>query len=120
MSAETDLYSALSTDAALAAVIEEKIFSDIADEEVEPPFIYYEKINSEAFNTIHGGAPFAEISEIAVVCFSESREEAESIANLAMLAATNNDFVYTGSESEYEEEQKLYASLIQLKHFQSN
>lgn len=117
MPAETDLYDLLSGNAAVTQIVGGKVFSDLPDEEVAPPYIYYERINTEMINTIHTGIPIAQISDFVVICFAEHRAAAEDLGDKAFVAAAaDNSFVYIGRQGEYDADTRLYAAAIQLQH----
>ncbi len=116
MTAETDLYSALSGDSSVTAIVGTKIFSDIPDEGESAPFIFFERLDTDMVYSIHSGVPIAQMAQMAVVCYSDTREQAESIGDLCVTAASNSGFVYVGRQGEYDPESKLFAAAIQLQH----
>lgn len=117
MPAEADLYAKLTAAPAVSAIVGTQIHSDLPDEEVAPPYLFYERIDTEIINSIHNGLPLAEIASFAVVCFAETREAAEALGDAAMAAAAgDNTFVYIGRQGEYDPETRLFAAAIQLQH----
>ena len=118
MPAETDLYAALVNAPDVLAVVGSRIFSDTPDEDEPAPYIFYERIDTETINTIHTGLPIAEISQFALVCYAETREQAEALGDLAAIAAagTPGGLIYVGRQGEYDPDTRLFAAAIVLQH----
>lgn len=87
--AETILYSALSNWPALQAVIGLNVYPDEAPEGQPPPFIVFERANSQPTWTIHGDLVAQEVS-MTVYCIALSRLQADSLGNLAVNAVRAN------------------------------
>lgn len=116
MPAESELNTALIGDADVTNLVGEKVFSDIPGEGVSDPFVFFERLDTEIINTIHGGPPVAEISQMAVVCYARTRELAEQIGDACLSAAIDAGFIYQGRQGEYDDDSKLFAAAIQLQH----
>lgn len=120
MAAESDLYTALSTDTPVSDVVGTRIYSDAPDQGVDAPFIFYERVSTEMITTIHSGMPIAEISQLAAVCYADTREDAESLGDKTVQALASAGFIYTGRQGEYDPETKLFAAAIEVQHNKSN
>lgn len=116
MSAEEDLYAALVADSDVTDLVATKIYSDFPDEDVSAPFVFYERTDTEMIHGIHSGIPMAEIAQLVVICYADTREAAESIGDKVVIAADAGDLVYVGRQGEYDDESKLFAAVLQLQH----
>lgn len=118
MAAETDLYSALSGDSGVTAIVGTKIYSDIPEEGASAPFVFYERVDTEMIPSIHSGMPIAQITQLQAVCYAATRESAEALGDACVLAATNADFIYSGRLGEYDADIELFAAAISFQHNQ--
>ncbi len=118
MAAETDLYDALSNAAAVTAIVGTNIYSDLVVEDIDAPYIYFERTNTEMVNTIHTGIPIAQFTDFAVICFAVTREAAEDLGDKAYTAvAASGDFIYTGRVGEFDDKTRLFAAALLFQHF---
>lgn len=81
--AETIIYSALSGWPALHAAVDFHIYPDEAPEGQPPPFVVFERANSQPIYTIHGQLIAQEVS-MNVYCVAATRLQADSIGNTAI------------------------------------
>lgn len=100
----------------MTAIVGTKIFSDIPDEGADAPFVFFERIDTEMIPSIHSGMPIAEITQLSVVCYAETREAAEALGDACVTGATGAGFIYDGRLGEYDPEIKLFAAAIELRH----
>jgi hypothetical protein len=115
MSAETELYAALSSAAGVAALAGEAIYPDIAPQEVALPCIAFQRIGTEYINTIHG-AVAAATATLEIWCMAGSRSEAEALAD-ASLAAVTGAFSMSGRRTELDAESDVWATVLTVEHF---
>ena len=120
MSAESDLYAALSGDSSVTAIVSDRIFSDVRDQETDIPAIYFERSGTETITSIHNSQAIAEFASMTVVCFDESREAAETLANNVITAATTAGLIYTGREGQYDSESDTFVSILSFTHNKGN
>lgn len=120
MSAESDLYAALSGAAPVTDIVSDRIFSDVRDQETDIPAIYFERAATETINSIHNSTAIAEFASMTVVCFEDSREEAADLADKVISAATSAGLIYTGREGQYDIESDTFVSILSFTHNKGN
>lgn len=116
MPAESDLYSALSGDTDVTDIVGTSIFSDLPDEGVDAPFVFFERLDTEMVYSIHTPIPIAQYAQLAVICYADTREIAEDLGDKCVIAAANANLIYTGRQGEYDPDSKLFAAAIELRH----
>ncbi|MER2518570.1 MAG: DUF3168 domain-containing protein [Candidatus Accumulibacter phosphatis] len=81
MSAETDLFAALSASAALAAIVGTKIYPDAIPEDKAPPAVVYQRANTSHVTTVHSAAPIAEEVRFSITAWAKTRAAATGAAD---------------------------------------
>ena len=79
MSIESTLFAALDGDATLTALLESRIFPQVAPDNAAVPYITYQLIATEAHNVLNG-APGSERKLLQVNCISKSYSQAKDMA----------------------------------------
>jgi len=92
MSIETTLYATINDDAAVTALVADRIYPMIAPDGAATPYVTYQVIATEAHNIING-APGTERKVIQVNCISNTYANAKAIAE-AVKAAINSSIGY--------------------------
>lgn len=110
MSAEEDLYTALSGHSGLDALVDGRIHVDKRDEDEDLPSVVYQHPGTSYINTIHGTVA-ATITTLGVSCVGASRADAEAVA-AQVLAAVNGDFVPRDRASDYDPETQYHFTTI--------
>lgn len=118
MSAESDLYAALSGSLPVTSLVGTRISSDAPDQGAATPYVFYERVDTDVISSLHDGTPIAEITRLNLVCYGAEREDAEDLGNKAVTAVTAAGFIYTGRQGEYDPETKFYAAVLGLQHNQ--
>ncbi len=116
MAAESDLYLALTQSAEVVNIVGGNIFSDLPGENATAPFIFFERIDTDVVHTIHSGLPLAEITQLSIICYAKTRESAEELADLCVVAADQGNLIYTGRQGEYDDESRLFAAVLLVQH----
>ena len=115
MSAEQDLYTALSGYAGLTALVDTRIHADVRDEDEDLPSVVYRRLKTEHINTIHGTV-VATTATLGVSCVGESRASSEAVAE-QVLAAVGGNFVAQDRRSDYDPDTQYYITTITfLRH----
>lgn len=116
MAAEDELYTALSGASAVTDITGDRLYSDVRDQEDDVPCVFWVRSSTEVINTIHGGAPISEVTNLVVVCFESTRELAETLGDAVQTAAINAGFIYSGRSGEYNPDVDVYATIFQFTH----
>ena len=99
MSAETDLYAALSASSALATIVGSRIYPDAIPEDQAPPAVVYQRANTAPVVTINGVA-LAEEVRFSITAWAKTRATADSAADAiaaAVVAAVAAIWIATGA-----------------------
>lgn len=115
MSAETDLYSALSGDAALAAVVGTRIYPDAVPQEQVGACIAYARQGTEPVLTIHSAAPVGAFVLLEVVCMAAKRADAEDVADKALVPLAAAQFQLTDRRAEYDSDLQLWGTVLTVR-----
>jgi hypothetical protein len=85
MNAESTLYSILSTDAGVTALVGGDIYPDIVPEEKTAPYIGYERVSTDPIGTLEGTILSEKIG-LMIACWADTRVAAEQIADAVRTA----------------------------------
>lgn len=118
MSAETELYAALSGRAGLTALVSTRIYPDAIPENAALPAVVYVRSNTSPYYTI-GGILVAEDVKFAITAWSESRTNAEAVADQIQLALDGAGNPITDRSSGFDAEVGLFAVTIETDWFSS-
>jgi len=118
MSAETSLYSALSGNGAVSALVGTRVYPDIAPQEGSLPAIVFERSDTEYVNTIHGTA-VAQRASMEIWCMAETRASAEQVCNAVETAARAADFITISRRAEFNAEQMMWGSVLSVDFWDS-
>lgn len=111
MSAESDLYSLLSTDAGLAAQVGARIYPDLVPENVAVPYVGFERVAGTPL-TAMSGARMGELAGFTLACWAETRIEAESLANTVVTALAASPFTHLARGAEVDEQTGRLATTL--------
>lgn len=115
MSAETDLYSTLSGAAPVSAIVGTDIYPDAAPQELDPPFIVYNRIGTEPTTTIHGTVVATKVT-FEVLCLAETRAVVEDLADKVVAALVTAGFEYLDRSGEFEPTLDKCQARVQVNH----
>jgi hypothetical protein len=113
MSAEANLYSALTARAALTALVSTRIFPDVIPEGCALPAIVYQRASTSPVTTI-GNVTVAENIRFVITAWAETRTAADAVAVEIgpALAAAENPAV--DRSTGYDPECGLYAATVDV------
>lgn len=115
MSAEEDLYTALSGDAGIIALVGTRVHIDKRDEDEVLPSIVFQRTGTRPVTTIHGTV-VANTIALGVACVAETRASAEAVAN-AVEAAVVPTFILVNRVSDYDPDTQFHVATVSLnKH----
>lgn len=117
MAAETDLYTALSGDSSIEAVVENRIYADIRDQNEKIPAIYFARSSTEFTHTLDSYVSKGEKVVFDVICFQTTKELVEALTALVITATAASKFLCINKEPEFDEETDTYYTTIQLSYF---
>lgn len=124
MSAESDLFSVLSNDAAVLAIVgptpaSARIFPDVVPEGAALPAVSIERSDTEFHATVHGAAPMGETATIDVACIDTTRIGSMTLASAVLNAASTAGFVPEGQTPDTDYDVGLFASTITFSYNES-
>lgn len=117
MSAETDLYAALSGALAVTALVSTRIYPDVVPADEPLPCVAYTRTGSDPVRTIHSAAPVAETAFIDVVCMAESRVAADQVADAVETAAAAAGFSRADRLGGFDFEKLIYTTDLSFEKF---
>lgn len=118
MSAETELYAALSGRAGLTALVGTRIYPDAIPENASLPAVVYVRSNTTPYYNI-GGLLLAEDVKFSLTAWSESRTQAEAVADQVRLALNGAGNPITDRSSGFDAEVGLFAVTLETDWFSS-
>ena len=120
MSAESDLYAALSGAAAVTAIVgsgsSARIYPDVVPHDRQIPSIAYARVGTEFVGTIHTGAPAAQRAQIEIACMSTKRADAETLADAVLTAVGLAGFYPLDRRAELDTENNLWATVLTVDY----
>ena len=117
MSAETELYAALSGAPAVTALVSTRIYPDAVPQEQTVPSIAYARTDTEYVITIHSGVPQGEFATFEVVCMAEARDLADAVADAAIAALGAAGFFLLTRAQELDTEKNLWGTVVSVRRF---
>jgi hypothetical protein len=112
MSAETELYDALTEAAPVAALVGARVYPDLVPQEQVLPAIGYARLTTEPITTIHSSAPVMERVTLEVACMASTRTGADALADVASVALGANGFRASDRRAEVDFEQQFAATVL--------
>lgn len=103
MSAETELYSALTGDATVAGLVAARVYPDLIPAGSATPCIAFVRSGTEYVSTIHG-TTLAGKATLEVYVLADTREAADSLAASVVAGISDNGFVVVNRRAETEGE----------------
>lgn len=116
MSAETDLYAALTARSLLVALVGTRIYPDAAPEGKAVPLVVYQRASTTPITTVHGETVAEEI-RFAVTAWAKSRTEADAVGDEIVAALFEAGNPYTDRAASIDPETGLFACAIETDWF---
>lgn len=113
MTAETELYDALSGDAAVAALVGTRIYPEVRPEESALPAVAFVRIGTQPINTIHGTI-LGTITTLQVFAMAESFAVAEDLGTKVVAAARGEGFVQLERSGAYDDETETFVAVVNM------
>lgn len=118
MSAETELYAALSGLAGLTVLVSSRIYPDAIPENSALPAVVYVRAGTNPTYTI-GGQLACEEAKLAITAWAETREQAEAVADQMRIAVDLAGNPISDRSSGFDNEVGLFAVTIETDWFYS-
>lgn len=118
MTAETELYGTLSGHAGLVSLVDDSIFPDAIPEGKPLPAVVYLRSGTNPTHTIDG-ALVCEDVHFVITAWSETRGEAEAVADQIELALSAAGNPKVDRSSGYDNETGLFAVTVETDWFWS-
>lgn len=117
MSAEESLYSALSNDAPVTALVSARIYPDAIPLDKGLPGIAYRRVGTDPVTTLHGGAPIAETATLEIACLDDTRAGAEAVADAVVAAAAAGGFYLVDRGWDEDPDNNLFDTVLTVEKF---
>ena len=116
MSIEADLFSHLSSDAGVSALVDARIYPLLMPQDSTTPAIVYTIVNNRERQSINNREPWGEDVLVQVDCWSNDFDEALSVKDAVQIAMHGFAHKAHGfiSRSSYESETELHRQLIEF------
>lgn len=121
MSWRNDLYSALSGDATLAAIVSSRIYPDVADSSASVPYVVYQNISTTG-ETTHDGIRTLEFPSVQLTAWAKTKAETLSIVSRinALLdgktvsGTSQATFRFSNQLGNYDSETRMFGEIIEF------
>lgn len=115
MSAESEIYSTLSGDVDVAALVGVRIYPDMIEQGADVPAIAYSRASTDLEQTI-GGAIITTTTTMVLTCLDDGKAGAEDLADKVVSALQTAGMVVVGRSGSYSPDVLLYESTITVEH----
>lgn len=116
MSAESELYTLLSTDPVVMGLVASRIYPDVIDRDVDVPAIAYVRTGTEPEVTLDGAIAPGEAS-IEIACYGHTKAAAEALADALEDALEGSAFGLDGRRGGYNAEVERYETIVSITHY---
>lgn len=117
MSAEAEVYAALSGFSGLISIVGAAIYPDVLPEKTPYPAVVFARVRTEPVISISNVYFGADVG-LQVSCWGESRTEVDAAAVQADAALKASGILPTGRQSGYDPDAGLYAAVIDTEIFE--
>lgn len=117
MSAETQVYSALSGYSALVSVVSTRIYPDVLPVESEYPAVVFSRETTAPIRSISNHYFGADVT-LKIGCWGKTRTQADLAGTHAEMALIAAGHVPKGKVSGYDPDTDLFASVIEVEVFE--
>ncbi len=111
MSAETEIYTALSAAAPVTALIGTRLYPDFLTQEITLPAVVYQRAGTEPVLTIHNNTQVAARATMELWSLAATRIGAEGLADV-LRNALPPSFVLTDRRPEFDEQTLTYSTVL--------
>ena len=122
MSHQSDIYSALTNNGDVFALVDSRIYADVADGTAVPPYIVYQVISTRG-TTTHDGDRNLEFPLYQFSCWAAGKAGAIALASAVNTAldgithggSSNVTTTFSGQSGTYEPESKLFGEILEYQ-----
>lgn len=118
MTAEVTLYRLLANDSTIAALVDERIYQDLAVQGAALPYIVYGRTGTEPVTTIHG-AVAASFVTLQIQCWARTRAASEDVQQAVVSELNAAGEAYVARSAVYDEEADAFGGLIDVTIFET-
>lgn len=115
MSAESDVYDALSGAAAVTAIVSTRIYPDVLPQETAYPAVVFTRIGTTEMTTIHGTS-LREFAVFQVSCLQTTRSLAETLANACAAALRAAGMLQQDRSASFDADMDLHVVALTYRH----
>jgi len=115
MGAETQVYTALSGDAGVTAIVGNRISPNVVGEKVPMPAVCYNRADTDYIVTIHSALPVGDSVLVDVWCMAKTEDEASELADAAIVALAAAYIAPTNRRHEYDSESEITAVVVTVR-----
>lgn len=116
MSAESQLYAALSGAAGVTALVSTRIYPDAVPQEQALPSMAYARIETEYLSTIHGSS-LGQFGTFELVCMAEARDDADAIADAVAVVMGAQSWQLQSRRQEFDSDSNLWGTVLAVRIF---
>jgi hypothetical protein len=115
MGAETLVYTALSTDLTVSAIVGDRISPNVVGEKVPMPAVCYNRTDTDYIVTIHSALPVGDFVLLDIWCMAKTEDEASSLADAAIDALATAFITPTNRRHEYDPDTEITAVVVTVR-----
>lgn len=118
MSAETEIFTALSGAAGVTALVAQRIYPDVLPEKTTYPAVVFARVRTEPTYGISGAYFGADVG-VQVGCWGTTRTQADAVGDAVEAALRAAGMPHVGRSAGYDDDTDLFASVIELEVFET-
>ncbi len=111
MNLEDKLFTLLSENTALMALVSNRISPEITESKTPTPFIVYTRTKSDFVTTLLGEV-IDETGEFSIQCCSDDKPEVDDLAKAVIDCFSQNHYTVLDKSSSYDQETNLYLCAV--------
>lgn len=115
MSAETVLFALLAADAGVGALVADRIYPEVAPDDVDRPLVVYRRESTQPIYTIHGTLAM-QSAFLVITCYAATRAEAESIGDAVTTALAGSAIEFLDRTGGYDPDLLVHGVTIRVVH----
>ena len=118
MSAETEMRALLVADAAVAALVADRISADRIEQGSQRPFVVFTRTNTNREKTLDGTIVGVLVSMV-VQCWADTRQAADALADAVQDVIEEQYHTVSSRESDYDGDLDLEAAMLSVEWWES-
>lgn len=118
MVAEQSLYTLLSENSGVTALVSTRIYPDAMPEGCVYPAVVFSRTGTEPLASISNVSYGSDVT-LTIGCWGKTRTSADAVASAIVSALNNTDFFLTGREAGFDNETGLFATILTVIVFET-